>query len=275
MLGKRILTALIGIPAAIYLINSGGWMFIGAVTLLAVIAWHEYSTMLGCRQINGHYGLGLAGTLLLIGCAVLGNHQETIFIIFLFLFLCLAKAVSSSSSFTIEDASFTFFGIAYVGLTFSHLVLLRFSDNITSYTAGNVIMPAGAVYLWLAFVGTWANDTFAYFVGTKFGKTKLCPAISPNKTWEGAIGGLIGSLLGTAILGSLFHIPLSHGLIIGLLAGIAAPLGDLAESAIKRYTGVKDSGRLLPGHGGVLDRFDSIMFAVPAVYYYIYAFLLN
>ncbi|SDF39761.1 phosphatidate cytidylyltransferase [Sporolituus thermophilus] len=275
MLGKRILTALIGILAAIYLINSGGWLFIGAVALLAVIAWHEYFAMLGCRQINVHYGLGVTGILLLMACTALGNPQETIIIMFLLLVLCLAKAVTSSSSFTIADASFTFFGIAYVGLTFSHIILLRFADNFTSYNVGNVTLPAGAVYLWLAFVGTWANDTFAYFVGTKFGQNKLCPAISPYKTWEGAIGGIIGSLLGTAILGSLFQIPLFHGLIIGLLAGIAAPLGDLAESAIKRYTGVKDSGRLLPGHGGVLDRFDSIMFAVPTVYYYIYAFLLN
>ena len=135
-------------------------------------------------------------------------------------------------------------------------------------------LSAGAVYLWIAFLGTWASDTFAYLVGSKIGRTKLAPLISPGKTREGAVGGLIGTIVTVAVFGSLFQLPLHHLLALGLLVGIVAPLGDLVQSVIKRYVGVKDSGNFFPGHGGVLDRFDSILFAVPAVYYYIQIFLL-
>ena len=135
-------------------------------------------------------------------------------------------------------------------------------------------ISAGAAYLWLAFLGTWASDTFAYFVGTYLGKHKLCPLISPGKTIEGAIGGMIGSVIAIMLLGVLFKLPVYHCIIMGILVGIAAPLGDLVESAIKRFAGVKDSGQILPGHGGILDRFDSILFTVPAIYYYMHIFVL-
>lgn len=158
--------------------------------------------------------------------------------------------------------------MVYVGIGFSHLVSLRFLQAEQWIHTPWARLQVGEAYLWLAFLGTWASDTFAYFVGSLLGKHKLCPSVSPGKTIEGALGGLSGSILFVALLGMLFQVPLIHGIVLGLLVGLAAPLGDLAESGLKRFCGVKDSGQLLPGHGGILDRFDSILFAVPAVYYY-------
>ena len=122
----------------------------------------------------------------------------------------------------------------------------------------------------MSFIGTWASDTFAYFIGSRWGRRKLCPEISPGKTVEGALGGLGGTLLVVGWLGSAFAgLQLEQALLLGCLIGVAAPVGDLVESRLKRYAGVKDSGAILPGHGGMLDRIDSLLFVVPVVYFYI------
>jgi phosphatidate cytidylyltransferase len=276
MIIKRVATALAGIPLAIYLINSGGLLFTLAITLLALIAWHEYYRMLAYKQVNISYSLGIVSTLLILGCSWLGNSQELLMVLTVSVLISSSLAIFGGSAFSLHNVAFTISGIAYIALPFAHLLLLRLTDTsmyLPSNWGGS--LSAGAVYLWLAFIGTWTNDTFAFLVGSKWGKRKLCPSVSPGKTVEGALGGLIGSVLGIVAFGSIYGLPLFHLIIIGFLVGITAPLGDLTESAIKRYTGVKDSGRLLPGHGGVLDRFDSIMFAVPVVYYYIKAFLLH
>lgn len=275
MLVKRILTALIGIPIAVFVINYGGLPFIVAILLLALIAWHEYSVMMKQKKINISYLHGFIAIFLFLGCAAWGNSQESLFVLLLFTFSVFVKAILRQPVFSISEAAYTSLGVLYIGMTFSYLILLRAVNELTYLQTYWGSLSLGAVYLWLPFIGTWASDTFAYFVGSKFGRHKLCPTISPGKTIEGALGGLAGSIWGVLILSYLFKINLVHGIMIGVLVGIAAPLGDLTESALKRFAGVKDSGNILPGHGGVLDRFDSIMFAVPAVYYYIYNFIIS
>ena len=273
MLGMRILTAAIGIPIAIYIINYGAWLFAAAVLLLALFAWHEFYKMMQAKDIKVHYGLGLMGVLLALGCAWLGNAQELVMVILLVVLAGVAKPVVSHAKFGLTDAAFTVLGTLYISLPFAHLLLLRFAGQHEYIQTAFGALSLGAAYLWLAFIGTWASDTLAYFVGSTLGRRKLCPAISPGKTYEGAIGGLIGSIAGVGIMGWVSGLPLVHTLFLGFLVGLAAPLGDLAESALKRFSGVKDSGNVLPGHGGVLDRFDAIMFTVPVVYYYIRAFV--
>ncbi|WP_312517745.1 phosphatidate cytidylyltransferase [Anaerospora sp.] len=273
MLAKRIATALVGIPVAVYVINYGQWLFGLTVSFLALAAWHEYCVMVEQNGIYPSKLLGLIGVALVLGCAWVGNSQETVTVLTLISLIILGKTVISYGKFSLVDAALTLLGLLYIALPFSHLLLLRFLEpSLSSTSAG---MTTGAMYLWIAFVGTWASDTFAYLVGSKFGKAKLCPAISPGKTREGAIGGLFGSIFAVLILGHFFHIALIHSFFMGVFVGLVAPLGDLVESSLKRYCCVKDSGRLLPGHGGVLDRFDSIMFAVPAVYYYVEFFLIR
>lgn len=270
MLGKRVLTAVLGVPLAIYVINYGQWLFFLMILLLALIAWKEYSAMLKRKLIPVSHYTGIIGIAFLLGCAWLGNVQEFTMIITIAILSVMTRVIWGSGSFTIASAAFTIMGFLYIGLPFSHFVMLRILDHNQQIPTIFGSIPQGAAYLWLPFIGTWASDTFGFFIGTFFGKHKLCPLISPAKTVEGAAGGLIGSICGVIGVGSLFHLPLFHLFIVGILVGFAAPAGDLVESALKRFTGVKDSGRLLPGHGGVLDRFDSVMFAVPVVYYYIY-----
>lgn len=275
MLGKRILTAALGIPIAVYVINYGEWLFAAAVLILTLLAWHEFYTILQTKNIKVYYNLGMLANISILGCAWLGNSQEFVMVLFLATMLTLLKIVMSSTKFTVVDAAFSLLGICYIGMSFAYLLLLRFTDSSLYLTTFWGQYPAGAAYLWLAFVGTWASDTFAFFIGTYLGRRKLCPLISPSKTIEGSLGGMLGSVIAIISLGIIFKLPIGHSIVMGILVGIAAPAGDLVESAIKRFAGVKDSGQILPGHGGILDRFDSILFTVPAIYYYMHAFVLR
>lgn len=275
MLGKRILTAIVGIPVAVYVISYGQWLFAMAVLILALLAWYEFYAMLKNKNINVLYSWGFLINSVILGCAWLGNSQEFVAVVFVSTLLALLRIVTTSSKFTVVDAAFSVLGISYIGVSFAHLLLLRFTDHSIYIMTSWGQISSGAAYLWLAFVGTWASDTFAYFVGTYFGRHKLCPKISPGKTAEGALGGILGSIIAIIVLGTVFKLSIVHSLVMGILVGVAAPIGDLVESAMKRFAGVKDSGQILPGHGGILDRFDSILFTVPAIYYYMHAFVLR
>jgi phosphatidate cytidylyltransferase len=158
------------------------------------------------------------------------------------------------------DTAVVGFGVFYLAWLLGHMITLRqFAE--------------GPFLIFFLFLVTWANDTGAYYVGTFWGRHPLAPRISPRKTWEGAIGGLLGSVLAALACQAWFLDSLSTGeaLGAGVLIGLAAPLGDLAESILKRSADVKDSGSILPGHGGLLDRIDSLIFTTPAFYYYLLA----
>jgi phosphatidate cytidylyltransferase len=155
-------------------------------------------------------------------------------------------------------------GILYVGWLLSILVSLR--------------LEAGRNWLYLALFTTFASDSAAYFIGKAFGRHKMAPSISPGKTWEGAVGGVCGAVILSLLftLATPLQLPLSYlqAIILGILISVFGQIGDLAESALKRSGGVKDSGNLMPGHGGLLDRMDSIVFAGAVVYLY-YIFLVT
>lgn len=168
---------------------------------------------------------------------------------------------------TVIDIAITIFSLIYIPFMFSFVKLI-------------LIMPLGRVLIWFVFLGAFASDICAYLVGTKFGKTKLCPEISPKKTVEGSIGGIIGVVLSytvlTYIANRYFGMTLQYGYVLmaGVIAGIAGQFGDLSASAIKRYCNVKDFGNLIPGHGGILDRFDSILFVAPIIYMFLKIYIL-
>jgi phosphatidate cytidylyltransferase len=167
----------------------------------------------------------------------------------------------------------TVFGAIYVGWLISHLVVLR---GITGEVmVGSRETTAGACLVMYAFLCTWACDTGAYFIGKFYGKTKLAPKLSPNKTVEGSVAGVVCAILIAAIAGVVIKLPPGHALALGAIFGVLSQLGDLSESAIKREIGIKDFGAIVPGHGGILDRFDSLLFTGPAAYYYAVLFLQN
>lgn len=158
---------------------------------------------------------------------------------------------------SLVDSAVLLFGVVYVGLTMGYLLLTR-------------ALPGGEFLVFFVFLVTWAGDTGAYYAGTRLGRRRLAPMISPNKTVEGLIGGLVLGILG-ALLGRAWFLPslsIADCLAIGFLLTAAGVLGDLSESVLKRGAGVKDSGALIPAHGGMLDRLDSMLFAAPAFYYY-------
>ncbi|HEX8820230.1 MAG TPA: phosphatidate cytidylyltransferase [Archangium sp.] len=154
----------------------------------------------------------------------------------------------------------------------AHLVMgfLYGSVGLTALSALR-LMPDGMAWVIAALVITWANDTAAYFAGRFLGRHKLYPAVSPNKTWEGFVGGLVGSVGGMFIARAFFFpvFTVADCLLLGLFGGILGPIGDLCESMLKRAYGVKDSGRVIPGHGGILDRIDALLFNAPLVFVYV------
>lgn len=257
MLLTRVISALIGAPVFLYLVYRGGVLVLCVTALLALLALRELFDMavgLGVRtwKISGF----AAGLILIIG-AYLEQGRFLPFLYILWLFFCLTIFVLNYPEERIEDVAFNFFSVSYVIVLFAHLVLLRSLDQ--------------GIYLAFLTLGlTWATDTGAYFIGRILGQHKLAPLVSPNKTVEGSVGGVVFAVAGAVAVGALIPnqaLPLGALILLAVTVGVAGQLGDLVESAIKRFAGVKDSGKLIPGHGGVLDRFDSILFTVPTVYY--------
>ncbi|MFH0803061.1 MAG: phosphatidate cytidylyltransferase [bacterium] len=169
------------------------------------------------------------------------------------------------------DVGVTLMGIVYIPWLFSFMIHLRnFTEKLT---IAGLTLDVGAWYVLLVFFGTSFSDIFAYFIGRFFGRVKLCPGISPGKTVEGSLAGLLASVAVTAAFGQILGWPVHLSVLLGLLLGVTAQLGDLWESILKRDAGVKDSGSILAGHGGILDRFDSYFFTAPAAYYFLILFV--
>ena len=169
----------------------------------------------------------------------------------------------------------TVFGVIYVGWLFSHLILLmQMPEVLEPLSYKNIFLieiRLGTSLALLPFALTWANDSAAFFVGRKLGRRKFFPAISPKKTWEGVIGGMFAAIGAAFIYRYLYATYLSwfDCLALGTTVGIIAPTGDLVESMIKRDVNIKDASSIIPGHGGFLDRFDSLLFSAPIIYYYL------
>lgn len=269
----RILTGIVGIGAMTFIIQSGDWYFAVFVLLLSVIGWHEFSRAFAKKGIRTTYFLGFLCLLLLWGCSWLGSAEELMAVTTGVVLLALLMTVLLHDRISFKGACASIAGVLYIGLPLGHLLMLRFWEGESLATPlGSFEM--GCALIWIMFIGTWASDTFAYFTGSAIGSHKLCPSISPNKTVEGFLGSVVGTTVSVAALGSsFFSFSMTEMAALGFAISIFATLGDLVESVFKRYTGIKDSGSLIPGHGGVLDRFDSVLYTAPLVYYFAYLML--
>ncbi len=275
-MGQRIRTAIIAIPIALFFIKMGGLLFAAGVLVLGFVGWREYRNMLLNAGFHVFAMTGLIGTLLLIIAAGMGYVKALLPLTTLFSLLAMLEGLYyyKKGQFP-ENTGVTCMSLVYIGLPFAHFVLLReiTGSQHTIPLWGTVSL--GEALLWTVMFATWASDTFAYFGGRAFGKTKLLPAVSPKKTREGAWCGFIGCVVTVILLGCLWlQYSFISMLILGLGIGFFAPLGDLVESILKRSCDIKDSGNFFPGHGGVLDRCDSLIFSVPLAYYFITLFLL-
>lgn len=257
MLLKRTMVAAGLIPVLIFLILWNKVAFLILVCL--IIASSLFELYQGMRKEGKNLflweGISL-GLLVPLGIHLSGKDILPTILAFVVLFLCLRQLLRLNIKQAFVNVSLVLGGIFYVSFLFSYVLILR---NVPSLGARLVIT---------IFFVTWMGDTGAYLVGEKWGKHKLFFQISPHKSWEGVIGAILVSFVAMFVSRMWLSFPFVHTLVLGVLIGIMGQLGDLFESMLKREVGIKDFGRILPGHGGILDRFDSLLFTIPLFYYY-------
>ena len=253
---ERLLTRTLS--GAIYAVLTTACIFAGEIPtaiLVAAMAWLCCSEFLRIARMAGRYPLepfALTAALAYPLAMLFGGLEGQLIVAFLLL-ICVSVWYVLTPRATIGDVAISMFGPTYTSLAFSSLVLIRSSDPG---------LP-GALLCFGLVISIWGNDAVAYFVGSRIGVHKLAPRISPHKSWEGFFAGLICCMLVWMIMGiaGLANLNPWLGLVCGLLIGVASVIGDLFESRVKRGVGVKDSGNFMPGHGGMLDRSDSLIFA--------------
>jgi phosphatidate cytidylyltransferase len=264
----RLLTAAVLIPAAWYLCKRAPFpVFVAAAVLLAAVGAWECASILKHRGSRPFSWLSVAAALGVVWAFAL--HPPLAAAVSVLTLAALAAPALAmwrrdTPEAMLDAATTTVFPVFFVGLPFAYVVGLRAIPG-----------ENGPDLLLLAMLCVTLSDAGAYYVGSAFGRHPMAPVISPKKTWEGAAGGVVGSVVGAWVAHVWFfqRLTLPHALVLGVLLCGAGILGDLGESALKRAAGVKDSSALLPGHGGVLDRVDSLLVAAPVLYYYWSAFL--
>lgn len=256
MLKTRIITALIGIPLILAILYLGGIYWMVFFALLGIGGLYEFN-----RMVNKEYQASLLlGIILML--IVMFNIYNTLLLPTLVLFtMCLViYLVTRFPQVSIVDLSLSIFPALYLGFSLSFAILLNYE-------------PHAFIIMLAVFLFTWSSDIGGYAFGRLWGKNKLAPHLSPNKTWEGSMGGIILTVITAVVFFNIYNvgnINLYTTILLGIISSIAAQLGDLFISSVKRIFAVKDSGNLIPGHGGILDRFDSFLLVLPVIYSCIY-----
>lgn len=276
-LTQRVLSVLVLLPIIMLVVWWNYWavaVFVGGVVVIALIELYATFSHGGYQPLTW---VGIPSGLLLLLSVVLRPLKLPFdllppALVVMIISSLLATLPRDREPQTLVSWALTFAGTFYVAWLFSYLVALRGLDTpLRAGPLASLGMPAGAAWLFTVMAVTWLQDTFAYFVGKRWGRAKMAPTLSPKKTWEGAAGGFFGAVVGALLSVVVFCLPISFGaaVLLGVVGGIVGPLGDLAESLMKRQLGLKDAGNLIPGHGGVLDRGDSLLFTAPVLYYLI------
>lgn len=257
----RIISAVVALPVLIFFVIMGGVYLQYATTLLSLVGMYElYKAVSG--KIKPVHFIGFLAMLIygVVPHSVLCEYFYLVLI--LSILAVMVMLVLCYKTINIHDGAITVFGFFYVGILMYNIYLIR-------------QLPMGNVYVWLPFICAFGSDTGAYFVGVTLGKHKLAPVLSPKKSVEGAIGGVLSG----AVLSGVYFVAADKlgyinydgnavclFMLFGAIASAFSQVGDLAASSIKRFTGIKDYGKLMPGHGGVLDRFDSVLFTAPVIF---------
>jgi len=260
----RILVSIVAIPLIIGVSYYGKIPFLVFVLGIGLIAFHEFAIMVNNKSANVNIKVGLASVFLIITNSYF-NYFNFKLLALLIVIIILINELFRNEGSAILNLGTTLTGIFYIGFFAGAIVELRELFNITqsSYTGGGYLIIT-------LFASIWICDSAAYFLGTAFGKHKLFPRVSPKKSWEGAIAGFVFAIV-TMIAAKFLGLNIlswKDAIVTGMIVGIIGQIGDLVESLIKRDAGVKDSSSIIPGHGGIFDRFDSLLFTAPAVYLY-------
>lgn len=256
MFWTRLLSGIVLVLLALLTIGKGGYVLLFTLLAVSVIGMSEFYRATGVHE-DGYTPLEIAaylGTAVYFAGMVWNDGAYQIIGAVFVLILIMSVYVFSYPKYTAQQVIAAFFGFVYVAVMLSFVLAAR-------------MLPNGVYDVWLIFICSWGCDTCAYCVGMLIGKHKMAPVLSPKKSIEGAVGGVAGAvLLGAAFAAVTGSSMVSYGIICGIGALISM-VGDLAASAIKRQTGIKDYGKLIPGHGGILDRFDSVIFVAPIIYF--------
>jgi phosphatidate cytidylyltransferase len=255
----RVLVGLAGIPVVLVMLWAGGWWLFAFAAVAAIVSLHEFYGM--TRDLRPLVLAGYGGVIAALVGARLGDVEWLLagflatFLLAFFLFLVATTRAPATMSI-----SSTILGAAWIGFGLGCILLLR------------AIPTHGVLAVFTVVIAVWAEDTAAYIVGRLLGRHKFSPALSPAKTWEGFVAGAAAAIFVAFVAMYKQHfLTITESIVLGVVVAVAAALGDLFESALKRDMQVKDSGRLLPGHGGILDRVDALLFAVPAAFFTVVA----
>lgn len=260
MFTTRLISGVILVLIALIMVGSGGFLLFAATVSISIIGLFELYRVMKIQKKPLGYA-GYLAVLFYYGLLWFKGEQYIMLLSIAFLMTLMSVYVFTFPKYQMEEVTVAFFGVFYVAVMLSYLYQVR-------------TMADGKYLVWLVFLSSWGCDTSAYCVGMLLGKHKLAPVLSPKKSIEGAIGGVAGATLLGLIYGTVFKasiLEILHPQVVCALAcGIAAVIsqvGDLAASAIKRNHQIKDYGKLIPGHGGILDRFDSMLFTAPAIFF--------
>ncbi len=266
MLRDRLITAFVLIPIVLGTTLLGDWWLFAFLGIGLILCGYEYFTLLPAGGYRADRLLGLALIAGLLLNALLRQNLERELLLGVILIPPLLELRRRDHTGFLTSWALTSLGVVYIGGLGPYLFWLR--DLPGQFTLLGVTVDRGAVLLMITLLATWATDSAAYVAGTSWGRHPFFKEISPKKTWEGAIGGVAGAAVSFGVLSSLTGIDPALAFAGGIVFGIARPHGDLVESLVKRQVGVKDSGSLLLGHGGVWDRLDSMLFTVVFAYYF-------
>ncbi len=259
MFKTRLISGILLVVALVAIVGIGGNFLLGVLALVSIIGLSELYKVMKLEK-KAPAVVGYLAAIVYYGLLFTRHTEYITFLSLLFLVVTMGVYVFSFPTYKSEHIMLTFFGFFYVAMMLSYVYQTRMLDQ-------------GSVVVWLIFLSSWGCDTCAYCVGMLFGKHKMAPKLSPKKSVEGGIGGIVGA----GLLGVIFAFamnaalgvgasPVAYGVICAV-GGAISQIGDLAASAIKRNHDIKDYGKLIPGHGGILDRFDSVIFTAPIIYY--------
>jgi len=256
VLFKRLIIAAVFIPPLIFFILRGGFVFLVLVCVIIGCGLYEFYRGIKRKRVLTNIGM-FVGILIPLSFYLMKGKTLAPTLMVAIFSLFLAQFFEFKRRRNCTDAFINIGGVLYISFLFSHILLLR-------------DIPGKGVGLSMTVLfASWMGDTGAYFIGGKWGKHRFLPEISPHKSKEGLAGAILTSLMAMFISRLWLPLPLIHTLIMGILVGITGQMGDFFESMLKREIGIKDFSKLLPGHGGILDRFDSLLFTIPLFYYYV------
>ena len=259
MFKTRLISSIVLLVVMLAFVITGGNVLLAGVAFLSFVGYMEFMRMAKIHK-SPLAVLGYAAVALLYVLLFIDKMEKLVPVCVFFLLATMAVYVVTFPKYRVEQILYLFFGFFYAGLMISYIYQVR-------------MLPGGAFSIWLIFIAAWGSDVCAYCAGMLFGKHKAFPILSPKKTWEGCIGGVVGAAV-IAILYCLlmnYCFKQSFSLIsyaaVCACGAVISQIGDLAASAMKRNNEIKDYGKLIPGHGGVLDRYDSVIFVAPIVFY--------